>query len=193
MPPAAEALAAISPGTLAAGHTGGIATGPAQLHDDFVTLYEIHYPRVVRALELGGASRPDAEDVAQEAFARTLSHWRRVRRGTNPAGYLFTVAFRLARRRRAVTLVLDDGGGAVAGALAAPSGLAGDMAGLAVARADLATALRAMPSGRRACAVLCIVAGASPRDAGRALGIAESTVRKQLERARVELRSALGD
>jgi DNA-directed RNA polymerase specialized sigma24 family protein len=52
--------------------------------DDFVTVYEAHYPRLVRALQIGGLDRPSAEDVAQEAFARTLGHWRRVRLGTNP-------------------------------------------------------------------------------------------------------------
>ncbi|MCA1692656.1 MAG: hypothetical protein LC733_10840 [Actinobacteria bacterium] len=47
---------------------------------------------------LTGARRDDAEDVAQEAFARTLSRWRRVRTGSNPPGYVYRVAFRLLRR-----------------------------------------------------------------------------------------------
>ena len=64
---------------------------------DFVTVYEAHYPRLVRALEIGGLDRPAAEDVAQEAFARTLGHWRRVRLGTNPPGYVYRTAFRLSR------------------------------------------------------------------------------------------------
>jgi len=187
-----------------------IATGPAELSGDFVAVYEAHYARLVRVLALGGASPHDAQDLAQEAFARTLAHWRRVRRGSNPAGYVYTVAFRLARRRRTVSLVLDDGrrgrgdggdgdrvdggggGGAVAAALERPRGDAGDVAELAAVRSDLMTAILAMPTGRRACALLCLVADMAPRDAGRALGIAESTVRKQLERARAELRSAHG-
>ncbi|MHB1986937.1 MAG: hypothetical protein ACYCSF_02970 [Acidimicrobiales bacterium] len=40
--------------------------------DDFAVVFGAHYSRVVRALELGGLDHPSAEDVAQEAFARTL-------------------------------------------------------------------------------------------------------------------------
>ena len=69
----------------------------SEVAGDFVTVYEAHYPRLVRALEIGGLDRPTAEDVAQEAFARTLGHWRRVRLGTNPPGYVYRTAFRLSR------------------------------------------------------------------------------------------------
>jgi DNA-directed RNA polymerase specialized sigma24 family protein len=68
-----------------------------EVAQDFVTVYESHYPRLVRALEIGGLDRASAEDVAQEAFARTLVHWRRVRLGTNPPGYVYRTAFRLSR------------------------------------------------------------------------------------------------
>lgn len=172
-----------------AGKTVDMANRPGELVDGFVALYEAHYARLVRVLVAGGASSEDAEDVAQEAFARTLARWRRVRRGTNPAGYVYTVAFRLARRRRAVVLVLDDGSGALSSALEAPGPGEGDVAALASTRSDLMASIAAMPTGRRACALLCLVADLAPRDAGRALGIAESTVRKQLERARAELRA----
>ena len=66
---------------------------PVPVTEDFAELFHTQYPRVVRALVLAGAA--DAEDIAQEAFARTLRHWRRVRTGANPAGYVFRVAFRL--------------------------------------------------------------------------------------------------
>ena len=36
---------------------------------DFVEVYEKHFPRLVRALEIGGLDRAAAEDAAQEAFA----------------------------------------------------------------------------------------------------------------------------
>src|SRR5438105_3769771 len=67
---------------------------------DFVEVYRAHYGRLVRALELAGAGRATAEDLAQEAFARTYRHWRRVREGLNPSGYPYRVAFRLAARDR---------------------------------------------------------------------------------------------
>lgn len=154
--------------------TGPIAGRDDATHD-FVEMYERHYPRLVRALEISGAGRAEAEDIAQEAFARTLGHWRRVRTGTNPPGYAYTVAFRLARRRVPVTVLLGD-------ERAAP-----DVAGEAVTKVVVGSALAAMPPRRRVCAVLCLLGGLSPAEAGAVLGIEASTVRKQLEHARAEL------
>jgi DNA-directed RNA polymerase specialized sigma24 family protein len=51
--------------------------------------------------------------------------------------------------------------------------------------------IQAMPPAQRRCAVLCLVVGASTKEAARSLGIAESTVRKQIERARQDLREEL--
>jgi RNA polymerase sigma factor (sigma-70 family) len=152
----------------------------AEVADDFVTVYEVHYPRLVRALQIGGLDKTSAEDVAQEAFARTLGHWRRVRLGTNPPGYVYRTAFRLSRshwKQESLPAVerpaLDD------------------TAAEAVSRLGLEKALGEMPSRRRACAMLCFVVGLSPKDAARALGIAEGTVRKQLGHARDDLKPLL--
>ncbi|MFZ0172704.1 MAG: sigma-70 family RNA polymerase sigma factor [Acidimicrobiales bacterium] len=149
---------------------------------DFIEVYEAHYGRLVRALEIGGLERATAEDVAQEAFARTLGHWRRVRLGTNPAGYVYRVGFRLARRsfRREESLAVEPVG-------------SGDVAGQVATRTAVEAALAAMPPRRRACAVMCLMSGLSTKEAARSLGIAEGTVRKQLELARASLRSQLGD
>jgi RNA polymerase sigma factor (sigma-70 family) len=180
-------------GTSGSGQTGAIATTVAagDADGDFVALYEACYPRLVRSLELAGATRSRAEDVAQEAFARTLGHWRRVRSGTNPAGYVYRTAFRLVRRRsREPGLDASAHGDGPMGRVASPPD--GDLASLAVLQISLSEALDNMPPARRRCAVLCLVAELSPKEAGQALGIAESTVRKQLERARTDLRAVLG-
>lgn len=153
---------------------------------DFIEIYTAHYERLVRALEIGGLGRPAAEDVAQEAFARMLYHWHRVRLGTNPPGYAYRVAFRLARR----TLSREQGRHQpLEGDVTAPADVAGEVA----ARTAVETALAAMPPRRRACAVACLLSGLTTKDAARALGIAEGTVRKQLEHARETLRAVLGD
>jgi RNA polymerase sigma factor (sigma-70 family) len=150
---------------------------------DFVDLFRLHYPRLVRALMLSGATRPAAEDAAQEALARTFRHWWRVRRGTNPPGYVYRVAFRLLRRRGLFTTTpLDD-------QAASPGPFVDEVTANAV---DLENALQALPPRRRACAVLCWCLDVSPADAGEALGIAAGTVRKQLELARQDLRATLG-
>lgn len=155
---------------------------------DFVTCYELHYRRLVRALELAGADRSTAEDVAQEAFARALAHWWRVKRGVNPPGYVYTAGFRLlARAQRRI-----GGDGARDDPL--PPGASGTdpTASSATSSVALRTALSAMPPRRRACAVMCLVVGLPVSEAGEALGIADGTVRKHLEEARKDLAIVLG-
>ena len=149
---------------------------------DFIEVYEAHYPRLVRALEISGLDRAAAEDVAQEAFARTFGHWRRVRQGTNPPGYAYRVGFRLARR----TFRRDD-------PLVGEPVSSGDLAGQVATREAVEIALAAMPPRRRSCAVMCLMSGLTTKEAARSLGIAEGTVRKQLEVARRALREVLGD
>ena len=174
---------------------------------DFVTCYELHYRRLMRALVLAGADRSTAEDVAQEAFARALVHWWRVRRGPNPPGYVYTAGFRLlgkAQRRleheraRVSTRELPDAPSSEpAGEIGerdevGEAGEADPTGSQATANVTLASALAAMPPRRRACAVICLVVGLPVGEAGEALGIADGTVRKHLEEARKDLAAVLG-
>jgi len=165
------------------GQTVVIAGDPsADIADDFVIVYEAHYPRLVRALQIGGLDRAAAEDVAQEAFARTLGHWRRVRLGTNPPGYVYRTAFRLSRNhwKREDSLEPEHAS-------------RNDTAAEAVSNLALEAALSRMPARRRACAMLCFVVGLTPKETARSLGIAEGTVRKQLGLARDDLKHLLED
>lgn len=178
--------------------------------------YQVHYPRLVRALTLAGASPSAAEDLTQEAFARMLTHWGRVRRGSSPAGYAYRTGFRLLHRsrrgRRGLDLVASAGVGdgplTPAGQLPshfhpgegirdghlneATTAVAPGPEGLVTTRMAVQATLAAMPPRRRACAVMCLVVGLSTTDAAAALGIAEGTVRKQLAEARDDLRAVLG-
>ena len=146
--------------------------------DDFVDLFTSQYPKLVGALRVAGAvDKAAAEDLAQEAFARTLGHWRRVRQGTNPAGYVYRVAFRLLRRRGGLPqTALDD-----VDELATAGTTTEDAA---VANVSAARALAAMPPRRRACATLCWYLGFTSEEAADILGIDAATVRTHLERAR---------
>ena len=149
---------------------------------DFDDLYREHYPKLTRALAIAGAGDA-AEDIAQEAMARTLARWRRVRKGTNPAGYLYTTAFRLLhrhqKRAKSVTLAREPSS-------AGPEGAT-------VTGVVLAQTLDAMPPARRAVAALCISLGWTTDEAANALGISPSTARVQLRRARDDLHRALGE
>ena len=162
----------------------GSQASDSEVADDFAAMFESQYRRVVRALELGGLDHASAEDAAEEAFARTLGHWRRVRQGSNPAGYVFRTAFRIARRQlqRLPDLQLDE-----------ERASSRDAASEVAIRVDVESVLGAMPPRRRACAVLCLVVGLTTAETARSLGIAEGTVRKQLELARRTLRTELGE
>ena len=153
----------------------------------FATLYAENAGRVRRALVLTGASADVAADVTQEAFARTYLHWRRVRSGTNPAGYVFRIAFRELRRRG--HLPDEPDGDAVVGLTAAEGPGPEEQAVTKVAAGAALDAIGAMPTRRRACALLVLAAGLTAEEAGDALGIAPATVRVQVHRARAELRA----
>jgi len=150
--------------------------------EDFAELFRVHYPRLIRALQLAGVRPSEAEDIAQESFARVLRRWRQVRSGTNPPGYLFRIAFRLVRRRGLLpTSPLDE-------QLPSTSPPTDEQAAV---KADVDRALAVMPPRRRACVVLCWMSGLTSVDAAEALGIAAGTVRKQLELARQQLTGEL--
>lgn len=156
---------------------------PVPVSDDFADLFQSQYPRVVRALVLSGADRWQAEDIAQESFARLFGHWRRVRTGASPAGYVFVTAFRMLRRRGLLpTSPLDEG-----------IGDRSTTEDAATVHVDLQRALAAMPPRRRACVVLCWLAETPTAEAAEVLGVAPGTVRKQLELARRDLAADLRD
>src|SRR5438105_11338841 len=117
---------------------------------DFVDCYQTHYRRLIRALQLSGADTATAEDITQEAFARALVHWRRIRKGANPPGYVYTTGFRLLERaqRRA---------GPPPAASSPPPRAPTESAALTALAVE--AALASMPERRRACAVMCLIVG----------------------------------
>lgn len=153
--------------------------------------YQLHYRRLVRALVLAGAPTAVAEDLAQEAFARMLSHWARVRRGSSPAGYAYRSAFRLLHRSRRGRRALEEAEAGERPEARAADSRTADPEATATTRVAVAATLATMPPRRRACAVLCLVVGLSSADAASSLGIAEGTVRKHLAEAREDLRRVL--
>lgn len=175
----AEAVGSTPPGPKA-----GTLPHVADDAQSFALLYAEQYGRLVRALEIAGARPAEAEDAAQEAFARTLVHWRRVQRGENSAGYVFRTAFRLLNRdwtRHARSdESVDTDKVAVAGSESS-----------VVERVDLHAALAAMSDRQRTCVGLCLYLGMSAEEAGAVLGLDAATVRVHIHRARAKLKDAL--
>ena len=68
--------------------------------EDFDGFFANNYAAVTRALYLGLGNAEEAEDAAQEAFARAYAHWPSVSKADRPGTWVFVVAIREARRQR---------------------------------------------------------------------------------------------
>jgi RNA polymerase sigma-70 factor (ECF subfamily) len=66
---------------------------------DFDALYRAEFEQVRRAVFLLCGDAQLAEDATQEAFARALARWRRLRTHQVPGGWITTTAMNVARRQ----------------------------------------------------------------------------------------------
>src|SRR5215469_1313922 len=93
------------------------ADGPAARYAEFVEFYQGCYSRVVTLAAVLLGDQHEAQDVAQEAFARALGRWPRLRTFDVPEAWVRKVAFRLAidasRRIRRQRLLSQRLAGAV--------------------------------------------------------------------------------
>lgn len=119
----------------------------------------------------------EAEDVAAEALARTLDHWKKVRSMAAPQGWVVRVATNLAidafRRRRWVDDRVVD--------LAGPEATAvpGDDTDI---RVDVHDLLRKLPQRQREVLTLRYLADLSEAETAAVLGIAQGTVKRHANR-----------
>lgn len=151
----------------------------------FAEFFEREHLRLGRAIFLLTGDRHEAEDLVQEALARTYERWDRVSQMGEPAGYVYRIASNLHRRRsrtrlRQGTLVerrrVQDS----------------DPGDVAVARMDVLAALAMLPRDQREALVLVEMFGFDTETAAKALGIKPVSVRVRLHRARLRLRDVLG-
>jgi RNA polymerase sigma-70 factor (sigma-E family) len=158
--------------------------------DTIEVLFETHYGALVRAVYLLLGDQGEAEEVVQEAFARLLVSWRRVRDPERIVGYLRVTALNLARgrlrklevrRRLAPKLVPVDEHELPAEALA----LIGDE------RRSVAAALSLLPPRQRECLVLRYYLGLSEAEIAQAMGIAKGSVKAHASRGLAALAGLL--
>ena len=153
---------------------------------DFDEFYTSLFDQVARALTLAGADRDLARDAAQEAFARALRHWRKVRDMDRPDAWVYVVAMnqlrdhwrRSARRRERVSEI-DDGGADNTSAVAT----------LVSVRDAIAT----LPPRQREAVVLRYLADLPLADVADAMGCATGTVKATLHQALQNMRIELDD
>jgi RNA polymerase sigma-70 factor (sigma-E family) len=150
--------------------------GPTGLRE----LFDAEYPALVRLATLIVGDVGAAEEIVQEAFARALARWRRIRHYDKPGAWLRRVTIRLAvraRERRAREVV----------------GTVPDVAGVERELPDpeLMHALDALPGPQRAAVILFYFDDRAVDDVAEILGVPSSTARSHLHRARATLAHAL--
>jgi RNA polymerase sigma-70 factor, ECF subfamily len=155
-------------------------------HDDFAEFYQASYVRVVALVAALVGDRQQAEDIAQEAFARALTRWPRVARYDLPEAWVRRVALRLTvdanrrlRRARQLSALLAAG-------QRGHSQLRDPLAATA-----LSLALRRLPLPQRQVLVLYYLADLPVQDIARDCGVSVTTVRTRLAAGRQRLEREL--
>jgi RNA polymerase sigma factor (sigma-70 family) len=161
------------------------ATPPeAQTRPDAVSVVQRAYPELLRAARRLSTSLADAEDLVQEAFVETLSHYPEFEGIRQPVGYLMTVLYRAAfrrtkRARREIPLELQE-------RLESPP-VDGD------APTMVTQVLASLGEKQRACLLLRYLYDLDDDEIANALGCHASTVRSQIARAMARVRERTPD
>jgi RNA polymerase sigma-70 factor (sigma-E family) len=151
-------------------------------------IYAIEYARLVGLARLLVDRREDAEEVVQEAFARTWANLAKVR-GDDPLPYVRRTVVNLSRgrlrRRRIVDAHRADRPDDVE---SAEHGAVRDAAARAVV-----DQLRHLPRRQRECVVLRFYGDLTVPEIARSLGVADGSVKSHLHRAMATLAIELED
>jgi RNA polymerase sigma-70 factor (ECF subfamily) len=140
-----------------------------RIEPEFERMYKAEYPSVFRAVYLLCGDREVAEDATQEAFARAMERWRRIRGQTWATGWVVTTALNVSRRtlrRRATPVVAER--------------LSNDPDELI----DLRRAVRALSPRQQEAVMLHYLHDLPVNDVAKAMGTAPGTVKAHLFKAR---------
>ena len=159
---------------------------------DFEEFYQACYGRMVALVAAMVGDRHQAEDIAQEAFARALTHWKRVARYDVPEAWVRRVALRLTidasrrmRRARLMSVLLAAGQRAPSGEWHDPQD--------PLAVTALSMAVMRLPLPQRQVLILYYLADLPVDDIARDCGVSVGTVRNRLAAARRRLQRELAD
>jgi RNA polymerase sigma-70 factor, ECF subfamily len=142
----------------------------------FAELYRAEFQSVFRTVLALCGDREVAEEAAQEAFARALARWRRLRDRPWTAGWITTTAMNVARRNLRRRPAIEPGEPATP-----------DLD----ASMDLWREVRMLPERQQEAVVLHYVLDLPVSDVAQAMRCEEGTVKTHLSRARSALRVAL--
>ena len=148
----------------------------------FETFFDEHYEAVRRSLAVAFGDPVVAEELAQDAFTRALSDWRRVAQMERPAGWVYVVALRAGRRRGRASAVPPT----------RPESATPDIADAVTSGVALGDAIGRLPERQRIALVLRYLADLPVADVALAMdcavGTVKSTLHAALERLGVEMR-----
>jgi RNA polymerase sigma-70 factor (ECF subfamily) len=155
------------------------AVGAVASFEEFFRAEQLRLHRVLFAIT---GSRPEAEDIGQEAFLRVWERWDRVSEMDDPGGYLHRTAINVFRdRSRRLMLGLRR---------AVRISPRPDEYDASEARSVAVSVLGSLPPRQRAAIVLTEALGYSAEEAGKLIGVKGSTVRALRFQARSTLRSS---
>jgi RNA polymerase sigma factor (sigma-70 family) len=153
-----------------------------QAPDDFTVWYEREHPRVLAAMTVAAGDVEVACEVTDEAFARALERWARVREMGSPGGWTHVTALNVLRRRarrasleRTLLQRRPSPSSTVPPSLAPP----------------VWDAVRALPDRMRTAVALRYIADLPEDEIADAMGVTRGTVASTLHRARERLSGAL--
>jgi RNA polymerase sigma-70 factor, ECF subfamily len=153
---------------------------------DFDTFYTTTVRRVVLYLYAACGDRSEAQDIAQEAFARAWQHWPRISRYDEPEAWVRTVAWRLmVNRWRGLRRWL-----AARSRMGPPVEVTG---GPSPDRVALVGALQQLPKAQRQVIALHYLLDMPVNDIAASTGTPAGTVKVRLSRARTALARLLGE
>jgi len=158
------------------------AVGATPSNADPVETFRSIYPSLLATGRRLTRSKAEAEDLVQEAILRTLAHHRDFEGIDDPGGYVRTVVFRLAFKRRVrrwVEVPLDEQ------VQLADDRTPDDQ------RASLIDTLDHVPTGQRACLMLRYLYGFDDQNIAALLGCRTSTVRSQIARGLTRMRAEM--
>ena len=163
--------------------TEGVALAEVPL--SFEEFFHDNHGRLFAALCLTTGSRHEAEGIMQDAFLKLWERWDRVSGIDDPVGFLFKTAMNVFRKRyRRARL-------AVRHVLPLPE--RDDAFAIVNNRDALVRAMRDLTPHQRAAVVLTSILDYSSEEAGRILGVTDSTVRVLARNAREAMRPKVGE
>lgn len=150
----------------------------------FEVFFREQHPRLFATLCLTTGSREEAAEITQDAFLKVLERWDRVASMQDPTGFLFRIGMNVFRKRYRRARLADR--------LPIPTRERDDAFAVVHDRDVLVRAMRDLTPHQRAAVVLTAILDYSSEEAGRILGISDSTVRVLAGKARSSMRTSVG-